>query len=164
MWLLPVAFRTHSLFSIWKKLTRSEKIPGAPTRRWGEWIWLTGPTGLHRNSPHGLNISSIRVLTRSEIRKSQWPFAHYRTDIFKVYFPRAGPSLRAQELRLQFCRWQVFHRKLRNKSCSFARYWIGAVACRCFPHSTLSSASEHTLKDIERSQVPQRGGDESGFG
>ena len=28
-------------------LKRSEKIPGAPTRRWGEWIWLTGPSGLH---------------------------------------------------------------------------------------------------------------------
>ena len=36
---------------------------------------LTGLSGLHRNSPQGLNISSIRVLTRSEIRKSQSPFA-----------------------------------------------------------------------------------------
>ena len=42
-------------------LKRSEKIPGAPTRRWGEWISLTGPSRLHRNSPQGLNISSIRV-------------------------------------------------------------------------------------------------------
>ena len=30
----------HSLFSIWKDFKRSEKIPGAPTWRWGEWIWL----------------------------------------------------------------------------------------------------------------------------
>ena len=35
-----------------------------------------GASELHRNSPERLNISSIRVLTRSEIRKSQSPFAH----------------------------------------------------------------------------------------
>ena len=57
----PLLSAPHSLFSIWTNLERSEKIPGAPTRRWGEWIWLTGPSGLHRNSPQGLNISSIRV-------------------------------------------------------------------------------------------------------
>ena len=51
----------HSLFSIWTDLTRSEKIPGAPTRRWGVWIWLTGPSGLQQNSPQGLNIRFIRV-------------------------------------------------------------------------------------------------------
>ena len=66
---------SHSLFSIWTNLKRFEKFPGSPTRRWEEWIWLTGPSGLHRHSPQGLNISSIRVLTRSEIRKSQLPFA-----------------------------------------------------------------------------------------
>ena len=58
----PVAFCTPlSLFNIWTNLKISEKIPGAPTRRWGEWIWLTGPTGLHWNSPQGLNISSIKI-------------------------------------------------------------------------------------------------------
>ena len=41
-------------------IKRSEKIPGAPAWKWGEWIWLTGPFGLHQNSPQGLNISSIR--------------------------------------------------------------------------------------------------------
>ena len=65
----------HSLFSFWTDLKRSEKIPETPTWRWGEWTWLTGPSGLHRNSPQGLNISSIRVLTRSEIRKSRTSFA-----------------------------------------------------------------------------------------
>ena len=50
-----------SLFSIWTDLKSSEKIPGAPAWWWGEWIWLTRPSGLHRNSPQGLNISSIRV-------------------------------------------------------------------------------------------------------
>ena len=66
---------SHCLFSIWTDLKRSEKIPGAPVWRWGEWIWLTGPSGLHRNSPQRLNISSISVFDRSEIRKSQSPFA-----------------------------------------------------------------------------------------
>ena len=52
----------HSLFSIWPDLKRSEKIPGAPTWRWGEWICLTGPSGRHRNSPQGLNINSITTI------------------------------------------------------------------------------------------------------
>ena len=39
--------------------------------------------------------------------------------IIRVFCPRAGPSLQAQELRLQFCRRQVFNRKLRKQSCSF---------------------------------------------
>ena len=63
-WIGAVASRCFphpTLFSIWTDLERSEKIPGAPTWRRGEWIWLTGPSGLHRNSPQGLNISSIRV-------------------------------------------------------------------------------------------------------
>ena len=57
----PLVSAPHSFFSIWTDLKRSEMIPGVPTRRWGEWIWLTGSSGLHRNSPQGLNISSIRV-------------------------------------------------------------------------------------------------------
>ena len=51
----------HSLFSIWKDLKGYEKIPGALAWRWGEWIWLTRPSGLHRNSPQRLHISSITV-------------------------------------------------------------------------------------------------------
>ena len=57
----PLLSAPHSLFSIWTDLKRSVKFPGAPTWRWGEWIWLTGPFGLHRHSPQGLNIGSIRV-------------------------------------------------------------------------------------------------------
>ena len=57
----PLLSTPHSLFSIWKNLKRSENIPGAPTWRWGEWSRLNGSSVLHRNSPHGLNISSIRV-------------------------------------------------------------------------------------------------------
>ena len=54
----PLLSAPHSLFSI----CRSEKIPGSPTWRCGEWIWLTGPWGLHRNSTQRLNVSSIRIL------------------------------------------------------------------------------------------------------
>ena len=67
----PLIFAPHSLFSIWTDLKRSENIPVAPTRRCGEWIWLTGPSGLHRNSPQGLNISSIRVF--DQIRDPEIP-------------------------------------------------------------------------------------------
>ena len=68
----PLLFAPHSLFSIWTDLKRSENIPGAPTWRWGQWIWLTGQSGLHRNSPQGSNISSILppgFLTWSEINQ-----------------------------------------------------------------------------------------------
>ena len=51
----------HSHFDIWTDLKSSERIPGTPAWRWGAWTWLTAPCGLHRNSPKGLNISSIRV-------------------------------------------------------------------------------------------------------
>ena len=56
------------------------------------------------------------------------------------------PSLQAQEPTLQFCRRQVFQRKLRNQGCSFTRDWLSAVASHCLPHPTLSLASEQTLK------------------
>ena len=42
-----------------------------PTWRWGEWIWLTGPCGLYRNSSQGLNISFIRVF--DQIRDAEIP-------------------------------------------------------------------------------------------
>ena len=68
----PLLSAPRSPFSIWTNLKRSEKIPGVRMRRWGEWIWLTGPSGLHRNSPQGLNISSIRVF--DQIRDPEIPF------------------------------------------------------------------------------------------
>ena len=69
----PLLFAPHSFFSIWTDLKRSEKIPGAPATRLGEWIWLTGPSGPHQNSPQGLSVPS-GFLTRSEIQKFQSPF------------------------------------------------------------------------------------------
>ena len=74
-----------------------------------------------------------------------------------MFCPRAGPSLQSQEHKLQFCRRQVFYRKLRNEGYSFTRDWRGAVAFYCFPHPTLSLASEQTLEDLKRSQEHQRG-------
>ena len=67
----PLLSAPHSLFSIWTDLKRSEKIPGAPAWRWGEWIWLTVPSRLHWNSPQGLNISYIRVF--DQIRYPEIP-------------------------------------------------------------------------------------------
>ena len=57
----PMLSAPHSSFSIWSDLKRSEKIPGAPTWRWGDWMWLTGFSGFHRNSPQRLNISFSRI-------------------------------------------------------------------------------------------------------
>ena len=70
----PLLSASHFLFSVWIHLKRSEKIPGAPAWRGGEWIWLTGPPGLHRNSPHDLNISSIGFLTRSQPANPNHPW------------------------------------------------------------------------------------------
>ena len=60
----------HSLFSIWTDLKRSQ---GHQTWRWGERILLTLPSGLHWNSPQGLNISSIRVF--HQIRDPKIPIS-----------------------------------------------------------------------------------------
>ena len=77
------------------------------------------------------------------------PFIHS-----SVFCLRASPSLQAQEPRLEFCRRQIFHRKLRNQDCSFTGDWIGAVASRCFPHHVLSLASKQTLKDLKDPRAP----------
>ena len=100
--------------------------------------------------------------------RSKW--IYYRnSDASKQWLgPRQPAKVIVKKIcsapRLEFCRRQVFHRKLKNQDCSFTRDLIGAVASRCFPHPTLSLASEQTLKDLERSQGHQRGGEESGFG
>ena len=78
----PLLSVPHSFFSIWTNLERSEKIPGAPTRRWGEWIWLTGPSGLDRNSPQRLNISSIRVF--DQIRDPEIPITYWKVQAYKL--------------------------------------------------------------------------------
>ena len=70
----PLLSASNSVFSIWTDLKRFEKIPGAPTWTWGEWIWLTEPSGLHRNSPQWLNNSSIRVFDKIRDPESQSPF------------------------------------------------------------------------------------------
>ena len=67
----PLLSTSHSLSTIWTDLKSSEKIPGALTWKWGEWIWRTGPSWLHRNSPQELNISCIRVF--DQIRDPEIP-------------------------------------------------------------------------------------------
>ena len=41
---------------------------------------------------------------------------------------------------------------------------LGMNRCGSFPNPNLSLAPEPTLKDVKRSQEPQRGGEVSGFG
>ena len=67
----PLLSAPHSLFSIWRNLKRSEEIPGAPSWRWGEWIWPTGPFILHRTS---------------------WKFRQNKLGIpiHKIYFENSG--------------------------------------------------------------------------
>ena len=77
----PLLSAPHSLLSIWtyfKDLKRSQ----GPQSEVREWICLTGSSGIHRNSPQGLNISSIRIFDRSEIRKSP---CSYRKGILCTY-------------------------------------------------------------------------------
>ena len=75
----PLLSAPHYLFNIGTDLKRPEKIPGTPAWRWGEWIWLTGPSGLHRNSPQWLNISSIKVF--HQIRDPEIPILLRPDDI-----------------------------------------------------------------------------------
>ena len=60
-----------------------------------------------------------------------------------VFCPRTGPSLQAQERRLQFCWRQVFQLKLRNQGCNFTRDWTDAVA---FP--LLSACMRQHLRSL----------------
>ena len=142
MYLLPLQRHTRETsLSTWLPmpgLVFWPKICTSPTGTWPTDIWVVSARDV---TPTFIIIISIRV-----------------------FCPMAGPSLQAQEHRLQFCRRQVFHRKLRNQDCSFTMDWIGAVTFRCFPHPTLSSASEQTLKDLKRSLGSQREGEESEFG
>ena len=76
--------------------------------------------------------------------------------IMRVLCSRPCSSLQVQELRLQFCLRQVFHRKLRNQAWNFTRDSIGAVASRYSPHSTLSLASRQIWKDPRGTNVEVR--------
>ena len=63
----PLLSAPHSLFSIWTDFKRSEKIPGALTWKWWEWIWLTGPLDyieIHHRVKYQFHEG---FLTRSEI-------------------------------------------------------------------------------------------------
>ena len=61
-----------------------------------------------------------------------------------AFLLKAGLSPQTQEPRLQFYQG-----------------WTSVVASHCFPHPTLSLASECTFKDLKRSQGYQRGGEGS---
>ena len=69
-----------------------------------------------------------------------------------------------QEPRLQFWSKESLSLQTQEPRLQFYQGWIGAIASRCFPHPTLSLASEQTLKDLKRSQEHQREGEEIGFG
>ena len=108
----------HSLFCIWPDLKRSQKIPWTP--RWEESFWLIGPSVFHRNSPQGLNFSSIRVLDQirdTEILitiRPQGIHHHHQCVLPKgrpltasaetqaAVLPKAGFPLQTQDPRLQF--------------------------------------------------------------
>ena len=61
----------HNLSLASERTLKDLKRFWASTRRRGEWIWLAGPSGLHRNSPQGLSISSIEVF--NQMRDPEMP-------------------------------------------------------------------------------------------
>ena len=84
----PLLSAPYSLFSIWKDFKWSEKILGAPMWKWGEWILLTGSSELDRNSPEGLNISSIRVFDQirdQEIQAHFAPICRFINNILNIF-------------------------------------------------------------------------------
>ena len=88
---------------------------------------------------------------------------HHHHHHHRMFCLRSGPSVQAQEPKLQFCRRQVFHRKLSTQGSSFTSDWIGAVASRWFPHPTLSLTSEQTLKDLRSSDGHHEEGRRVGY-
>ena len=70
-------------------------------------------------------------------------------NIIRVFCPRAGPSLQTQEPRPQFCSKASLPPQTQEPRLQFQKGWIGAVAFCCFPHPTLSLASEQILKDLK---------------
>ena len=86
-----------------------------------------------------------------QVKRSKFFCTSFRTCIVILSSLSSSSSVFCQsaELRLQFCRRQVFHRKFSNQGCSFTRDWIGAVASRLVLHPSLSFASEQTLKDLK---------------
>ena len=65
------------------------------------------------------------------------------------FCPKAGVPLQTQEPRLQFCTKAGLPLQTQEPRLQIYQGRIGAVASRFFPHPTLSSASEQTLKDLQ---------------
>ena len=128
----PLLSAAHSLFSIWTDFKRSEKIPGASARGWRKWILLTGPLGLRRNSPQGLNISSIRVF--DQIRDPQIPitfrplFILCCHIIFKLHVILYVTDFvyMAVSLAHPWCRVQTKWRFLLTKVCDIVHFLSGS--------------------------------------
>ena len=76
---------------------------------------------------------------------------HHHHHHHQSVLPKGRSFTASAEPRLQFYWRQDFQHKLRNQGCSFTRDWIGVVDSHCFPHPTLSLASERTLKYLKRS-------------
>ena len=114
----PLLCSPHSLFSIWTDLKRSEKIPGGPKWRWGEWIWLIEPSGLHRNSPQGLNINSWPDERSENLNQSSSPCAH-KAKIFNTQNKSSHTG--------------------RSKRKHYFIQWLNSIILikMCFPHKLL---------------------------
>ena len=120
---------------------------------WGKPRKNPSQVGRIRDSNPGPPESESRALPRSHLARLQ---GYCLSPILLNIYVSSECSAQGQvfhckrrNLGVQFCRMQVFHRKLRNQGCSFTRDWIGAVASCCFPHPTLSLASEQTLQDLK---------------
>ena len=146
----------HSLFRILTNLKRSEKIPEAPARRWGVWIWLTGPAELHRTLPQGLNISSIRVFDQIrdlEIPISLRPYIYigYIYDHHQRVLPK-GRSFTAKS-GTKAAVLPKDRSSTVNSGTTIA-VLLAMNRCGSFP----------LISDLKRTQGHHRGGNESGFG
>ena len=139
----------HSIFSIWTDLKKIWKVPrglNLEMRRMdiANWVFRISPkytTGVKyqfQKGFHQITDPEIPVTLRPPPNIDLWS-CNQSILRYGAFCPMAGPSLQAQEHRLQFCRKQLFHRTLMNQGCSFTRDWIDAVASRCFPHPILFS-------------------------
>ena len=100
-------------------LKRSLKTSGSPSWRLGEWNLLTWPSGLHWNSPQGLNISSIRVF--DQIRDPEIPIS-----LRPWYIYRVSQSVRA--------RLKSVKGRMQSKCCTIAVIRPSASICFMFSY------------------------------
>ena len=110
-------------------------------------MWLIGPSGFHRNSPQGLNISSIRVFGQiryPEIPITLRPHIYVFTECKKLAFKELGGSLQSLYIMSSahsptFPSLHLRHNSFSNPSVALPTSQLILQHFRCFTYVTVHS-------------------------